>query len=180
MDHFNYRDGRLWCERIPASDLAEQFGTPTYVYSKATLVEHYDRLKQAFAGADPLICYSIKSCQNLAVCRTLVQRGAGMDVVSGGELERAWLAGCDMQKVVYAGVGKTDAEIRAALDGSHSPFAGHRAPDGRRPEERGPIGWFNIESEQEFENVSRIAGELGVSARAALRINTDVDPKTHR
>ncbi len=180
MDHFQYRDGSLWCEEIPARDLAEQFGTPLYIYSRATLLGHYDRLQTAFAGADPLICYSIKSCQNLSVCRTLVERGAGMDVVSGGELERAWLAGCDMQKVVYAGVGKTDPEIRAALDGRHSPFAGTRAPDGRRPEDRGPIGWFNIESEQEFENVSRIAGELGASARAALRINPDVDPKTHR
>jgi diaminopimelate decarboxylase len=180
MDHFQYRDGSLWCEEIPARDLAEQVGTPLYVYSRATLLEHYDRLHTAFRGADPLICYSIKSCQNLAVCRTLVERGAGMDVVSGGELERAWLAGCDMQKVVYAGVGKTDPEIRAALDGRHSPFAGGRSPDGRRPEDRGAIGWFNIESEEEFENISRIAAEMGAGARAALRVNPDVDPKTHR
>jgi diaminopimelate decarboxylase len=180
MDHFQYRDGSLWCEDLPARELAEQFGTPLYIYSRATLLEHYDRLVSAFRPADPLICYSVKSCQNLAVCRTLVERGAGMDVVSGGELERAWLAGCDMQKVVYAGVGKTDPEIRAALDGAHSPFAGQVSPDGRRPEDRGPIGWFNIESEEEFENISRIAAEMKATCRAALRVNPDVDPKTHR
>src|SRR5690606_624466 len=170
MDHFNYRNGSLWCEDIPARDLAEQFGTPLYIYSRATLLEHYDRLVRAFRPAEPLICYSVKSCQNLAVCRTLVERGAGMDVVSGGELERAWLAGCDMQKVVYAGVGKTDPEIRAALAGAHRPFAGAVSPDGRHPEDRGPIGWFNIESEEEFENISRIAAGMNATCRAALRV----------
>src|SRR3954471_18249110 len=109
MDYFSYQDGRLRCEGLDATDLADRFGTPTYIYSRKTLEDHYDRLAAAFRELNPLICYSIKSCGNLAVCRVLVERGAGMDVVSGGELERAFLAGCPMDKIVYAGVGKTDA-----------------------------------------------------------------------
>lgn len=190
MDHFNYRDGRLWCEGVAAEEVAARFGTPSYVYSKATLLGHYDRIAAAFADLDPLICYSVKSCGNLGVLRTLVERGAGMDVVSGGELERAFLAGCPMEKVVYAGVGKTDGEIRAALDGKGSLLGRHggtEAPaaagrlrhEGPDPARRGAIGWFNIESEAEFENVARIAREMGVKAHGALRVNPDVDPKTH-
>jgi diaminopimelate decarboxylase len=184
MDHFNYRNGRLWCEDVAAEEVASRFGTPTYVYSRATLLGHYDRIAQAFADLDPLICYSVKSCGNLGVLRTLVERGAGMDVVSGGELERAFLAGCPMEKVVYAGVGKTDAEIRAALDGGESLLGRHggteaRRHEGKDPAGRGAIGWFNIESEAEFENVARFAREMGVRAHGALRVNPDVDPKTH-
>lgn len=173
MDRFEYRSGRLYCEDVEATRLADDFGTPLYVYSESTLVDHYDRIATAFSTLDPLICYSIKSCANLAVCRTLVRRGAGMDVVSGGELERAWLAGCPMNKIVYAGVGKTDAEIRAALDGRHSLLHDPHA------HERGPIGWFNVESEQEFETIAAIAREMGARARGALRVNPDVDPRTH-
>jgi diaminopimelate decarboxylase len=130
------------------------------VYSRSTLLDHYDRLVAAFADLDPLICYSIKSCGNLAVCRTLAERGAGMDLVSGGELHRALLAGVDPARCVYAGVGKTDGEIRIALQ--HG------------------VGWFNVESEAEFENVALIAREMGLTCRAALRVNPDVDPMTHR
>lgn len=173
MDHFTYHQGQLWCEGVPAVALAERFGTPTYVYSAATLRGHVERLKAAFAEIDPLICYSIKSCGNLGVCRLLGQMGCGMDAVSGGEVERAWLAGCPMGKVVYAGVGKTDAEIRAALDGGHSLLGDPTAAG------RGPIGWFNIESEEEFETIARIARDMGVTTHAALRVNPDVDPKTH-
>lgn len=184
MDHFTYRvgpeGGSLRAEGLELTALAERYGTPTYVYSKATLVEHYDRLAAAFAELRPLICYSVKSCGNVQICRTLAERGAGMDVVSGGELERAWLAGCPMDKVVYAGVGKTDAEIRAALDGRHSLIARDAgALVGRDPAGRGPIGLFNVESEPEFENIARIARELGVRTRGALRVNPDVDPRTH-
>lgn len=173
MDRFTYRDGRLCCEGLPAADIAANFGTPAYIYSRATLEDHYDKLAAAFAELSPLICYSIKSCSNLAVCRALGERGAGMDVVSGGELERAWLAGVPMSRIVYAGVGKTRAEIAAALDGRRSLLADARAAD------RGPIAYFNIESEPEFEAVAAVAREMGVRSRAALRINPDVDPRTH-
>ena len=195
MDHFTYRNTSLWCEGVSATALADRFGTPTYVYSTATLREHFQRIKAAFAELDPLMCYSIKSCGNLAVCRVLSELGCGMDAVSGGEVERAWLAGCPMDKIVYAGVGKTDAEIRASLDGrcsmlsTASPtvregLASSSAADSRHgvaghPTTRGPIGWFNIESEQEFETIARIARDLGVTTHAALRVNPDVDPKTH-
>jgi len=142
------------------SQIAEQFDTPCYVYSKATLVEHYTRLAAAFAPLDPLLCYSIKSCSNISICKTLAACGAGMDLVSGGELHRAKLAGVDPAQCVYAGVGKSDAEIRQSLEAG--------------------VGWFNIESEAEFENVSAIAKEMNLTCKAALRVNPDVDPKTHR
>ena len=132
----------------------------TVNFSRATLREHYRRLAEAFAPLDPLICYAIKSCSNLSVCRTLAECGAGMDLVSGGELHRARLAGVDPGRCVYAGVGKTDDEIRAALDAG--------------------VGWLNVESEAEFENISTIAADLGARCRAALRVNPDVDPRTHR
>jgi diaminopimelate decarboxylase len=182
MDFFTYHDGRLRCEGLDATDLADRFGTPTYIYSRKTLEDHYDRLAAAFRELNPLICYSIKSCGNLAVCRVLVERGAGMDVVSGGELERAFLAGCPMDKIVYAGVGKTDAEIEASLDGRKSLLLGGGAGGGTPnpdPSRRGPIGYFNIESEPEFENIAAIARRMGVRAHGALRVNPDVDPKTH-
>ncbi len=141
-------------------EIARTAGTPTFVYSSATLGGHFDRLKEAFAPLDPLLCYSVKSCANLSVLRTLAARGAGMDVVSIGELQRAVEAGVPASHCVYAGVGKRDDEIIAALEAG--------------------IGLLNIESEAEFENVSRLAGQLRISVRCALRINPDVDPKTHR
>jgi len=160
MDHFNYIDGRLHCERLPAQTIATQVGTPVYVYSAATLRDHFRRLREAFASLDPLVCFSVKCNANLSVLRLLAAEGAGMDVVSGGELARALCAGVPASKCVYAGVGKTDDEIAQAL--------------------RERIGLLNIESEAEFENVSRIARTLGLRCDAALRINPDVDPKTHR
>jgi diaminopimelate decarboxylase len=160
MDHFEYRQGQLYCENVPAARIAEQVGTPAYVYSAATLRDHYERFAEAFRALNPLICFSIKSCQNLALCRLLLERGAGFDVVSGGELYRALRAGADPRKIVYAGVGKTNREIEEAL------AAG--------------IGWFNVESEAEMENLIRIAAEKRVQTRAALRLNPDVDPQTHR
>ena len=160
MDHFEYRDGQLYCEDVPVEAIAEQAGTPLYIYSAATLREHYRRLAEAFAELNPTICFSIKSLANLHVLKLLAAEGSGFDVVSGGELHRAAQAGADMSKVVFAGVGKTDAEIAAALEAG--------------------IAYFNVESEAEFENLARLAGELGVKAHAALRVNPDVDPKTHR
>jgi diaminopimelate decarboxylase len=159
MDDFQYREGRLHCGPVAIDDLADRFGTPLYVYSRRTLVDHYDRIAEAYRSLDPWICYSVKSCQNLSICRLLRERGAAFDVVSGGELARALEAGADPARIVFAGVGKTDDEIRDAL--------------GAR------IGWFNVESEQELENLGRIAESMGTRAPAALRVNPDVDPKTH-
>lgn len=160
MDSFQYRDGQLFCENVNANELASEFGTPVYVYSRATFLDHYDKLAKAFAELSPIICYSIKSCGNVHICKLLADRGAGMDVVSGGELFRAKQAGANMSHVVYAGVGKTDTEIRDAIDAK--------------------IGWFNIESEAEFENISSIARTMGAVPNAALRVNPDVaDPGTH-
>lgn len=159
MDHFAYRQGVLHCEEIDARKLAERFGTPAFVYSRATLIDHYDRLQTAFAPLSPVICYSVKSCQNLAILRLLQERGTAFDVVSGGELARVIEAGGDPGRVVFAGVGKSDHEITAALSAG--------------------IRWFNVESEQELDNIAKIAEGMGVRAPIALRVNPDVDPKTH-
>jgi diaminopimelate decarboxylase len=162
MDHFLYKDGQLFAENVPVSKIAQEVGTPTYIYSKATLLTHYQRIADAFAPLNPLICYSIKSCGNVNLVRQLVQQGSGMDVTSGGELFRALKAGCDPQKIVFAGVGKTDKEITEALTAGG-----------------GGIGWFNIESEEEFWNLDRLAGQLGVTANGALRVNPDVENKSN-
>ncbi|HUB26763.1 MAG TPA: diaminopimelate decarboxylase [Tepidisphaeraceae bacterium] len=160
MDFFNYRNGQLYCEDVPAADIAERVGTPVYVYSKATLLHHYRQVAQAFAPVNATICYSVKCCGNLHILRLLVEAGAGMDVTSGGELFRAIQAGCNPKKIIYAGVGKTDVEIVEAIEAG--------------------IAAFNIESEAEIENIDSIAASLGRTAVGALRINPDVDPKTHR
>jgi len=171
MDHFVYRDGELFCDGLRAADIALEVGTPAYVYSKATLQMHYDRLAAAFAPLDPLICFSVKCCGNLGVLKALVERGAGLDVVSGGELYRARLAGVPASKIVFAGVGKTDAEIRQAL--------GARVPGSQEALPNEPIGLFNIESEPEFEVVASAARAMGVQARALLRVNPDVAAGGH-
>lgn len=161
MDFFNYKNNELYCENVPAARIAAEVGTPVYVYSKATLLHHYRQIAQAFAPLNPTICYSIKSNGNLNLCKVLVAEGCGMDVTSGGELFRALKAGCDPRKIIYAGVGKTDDEIRMAIDAG--------------------IAAFNIESEAEIENIDRVAGEMKKTAIGALRVNPDVDPgaKTH-
>jgi diaminopimelate decarboxylase len=171
MDHFSYRDGRLFCEDVDLNQLASRIGTPTYVYSKATLQLHHDRLVEAFAELHPLICYSVKSCSNLHVLRTLAERGCGMDVVSGGELHRTRLAEVPPERVLFAGVGKTEEEIHEALGANARGDAAARRTE--------PIGTFNIESEAEFQTIGGIARHLGVTTRAALRVNPDVDAKTH-
>lgn len=160
MDHFEYRDGRLCCEGVDLTELCSHVGTPTFVYSSATLQVHYDRIAAAFAPADPLVCYSVKSCSNINILRLLGERGSGMDVVSGGELYRARLAGVPGHKVMFAGVGKTEHEVREALSDD-------------------PIGLFNIESEAEFRTIASVARSMGAVARAALRVNPDVDAGTH-
>lgn len=160
MDQFVYRDGELCCENVPVARIADAVGTPTYVYSAATFRGHYRAVTEGFRDLRPIICYSIKSCQNLHILKLLTGLGAGMDVVSGGELYRALKAGADPARIVYAGVGKSDAEINQAIDAG--------------------IGWFNIESEAELANLVEIARQRRQVVRAALRVNPDVDPKTHR
>ena len=160
MDHFEYRNGTLFCEDVPAADIAAEAGTPVFVYSAATLLHHYRALASAFAALKPTICFAVKSLSNLHVLKLLAGAGSGFDMVSGGELARLQAIGADFRKVVFAGVGKTDREIAEAL------AAG--------------IALFNVESEAEFENLSRLAAAAARQVRAALRVNPDVDPKTHR
>jgi diaminopimelate decarboxylase len=170
MDHFLYRSApapELFVEDVPVARIAADVGTPVYIYSHATLTTHYRRLAEAFAPLRPTICYSVKSCGNIHILETLVREGSGMDVTSGGELFRALKAGCDPSKIFFAGVGKTEREIREALQVP--------SPGG---EGRGGIGTFNIESEEEFWNLNRIAGELGVTAHGALRVNPDLQNRT--
>ncbi len=180
MAAFTWRDGTLHADAVPLPAIAEAAGTPTYVYSATAIRASYRRLAEAFAPLGARFQYAVKASPNLHLCRLLRELGAGMDVVSGGEMERAWLAGTPMSDIVFAGVGKTDEEIRAALDGSSSllgdSWADLGAPD---PAGRGPVGLFNVESESELEAVARLARELGVPARACLRVNPDVDPHTH-
>ena len=160
MDRFEYRDGRLWCEDAAVADLAARFGTPLYVYSAATLRDHYRKLAAAFAPLEPLICFSVKVLSNVHILRILAEEGSGFDLVSGGELYRVLSAGGDPARSCFAGVAKTDAEIRYALE--HN------------------IHLFNVESEEELANLARLASETGRTAKAALRVNPDVDPRTHR
>lgn len=160
MDFFSYHKDKLFCEGVSVADIAAEVGTPVYIYSSATILHHYRALAEAFAELSPTICFSIKSLANLNILKLLAQAGSGFDVVSGGELARARAIGADCGKIVYAGVGKTDKEICEAIDAG--------------------IGLFNVESEGEFENISRLAGQAGKTVRCALRLNPDVyDPKTH-
>jgi diaminopimelate decarboxylase len=175
MDHFLYHSGRLRCENVDLVELAKRVGTPTYVYSRATLTHHYRRIAEAFAPLKPLICYSVKSCSNLHILRVLADAGSGMDVVSGGELHRARLAGCPPERIVYAGVGKTAEEIADALGEPDDDVTGSPVTDNHAP-----IGMFNIESEQEFQTLAHVAESLNRRTTAALRVNPDVDPMTHK
>ncbi|QIL85554.1 diaminopimelate decarboxylase [Vibrio sp. HDW18] len=160
MDYFNYQDdGQLWAEQVPLADLATQYGTPLYVYSRATLERHWRAFDQALGDFPHLICYAVKANSNLGVLNVLARLGSGFDIVSIGELERVLAAGGDPSKVVFSGVGKTDAEMRRALQLQ--------------------IKCFNVESEPELLRLNQVAAELGVRAPISLRINPDVDAKTH-
>jgi len=159
MDHFLYRDGVLCAEDVPVAEIAAAVGTPFYVYSTATLLRHYNLFDEALAGTDHVVCYAMKAASNQAILKTLAQAGAGMDVVSGGEYLRAKAAGVPGEKIVFSGVGKTAEEIRIALTGG--------------------IRQFNVESEPEMEVINAVAQELGVIAPITVRVNPDVDAKTH-
>ncbi|MCX7927154.1 MAG: diaminopimelate decarboxylase, partial [Candidatus Omnitrophica bacterium] len=159
MHEFKYRGKYLYCEEVSLLRIAKKFGTPLYVYSYHTYLRHFLKLKAAFESVRPLICYSVKANSNLTILKTLVQYGAGLDVVSGGELYLALKANCPAQKIVYASVGKTTEEIKEALNCG--------------------ILFFNVESFSELENINRVAKQLGKTAQVAIRINPDVEPKTH-
>ena len=180
LDAFTYRDGVLHAGEVPVSEIADAVGTPTFVYSAEAIRSNYQRIERAFAPLGAHLHYAVKASSNLHLLRLLHEQGAGMDVVSGGEMERAWLAGTPMRDIVFAGVGKTEAEQRAALDGRWSPLLDDAERlGGRNIESRGPVGLFNVESESELEVLARVAAELGVVARACLRVNPDVDARTH-
>ncbi|HXQ22484.1 MAG TPA: diaminopimelate decarboxylase [Candidatus Acidoferrales bacterium] len=159
MHHFQQRHGELYAEDVPLREIAARAGTPCYVYSLATLRRHYRVFDEAFAGTPHLVCFSVKANSNLAVLRTFARAGSGFDIVSGGELFRALKAGADPGKIVFSGVGKTHEEIGDAL--------------------RAGILMFNVESPGELDVINSVAGELGTKARVAIRVNPDVDPKTH-
>ncbi len=159
MNHFNYREKDLYCEDVAVREIAQKVGTPFYLYSHATLARHIRHFQKAFAAVPHLVCFSAKANSNLAVMKVFINAGAGVDIVSGGELFRTLRAGCDPGKIVYSGVGKTESEIRAALQNG--------------------IMMFNVESAAELEKINEVAGTLGVKAPIALRVNPDVDPQTH-
>ena len=157
---FHRVSGELYCERVPVARIADAVGTPAYIYSYKTMVEHFRKLQQAFRSLHPLICFSVKANGNLAILRLLVRHGAGLDIVSGGELYKAVHAGCPPSRIVFASVGKRPEEIREAI--------------------RAGIFCFNVESAPELDAIDQIAHAMGTVARVALRINPDVEAHTHR
>ena len=159
MDYFRYQNGELFCEETPITALAEQHGTPLFVYSKRTLLHHLNQIQTAFAELNPVICYSVKANSNLGILKVMKDAGSSFDVVSGGEFHRVKRAGADTTKIVFAGVGKTDDEIRYALENR--------------------VLMFNVESEAELDAIANVAGQMGVVAPVALRLNPDIDAKTH-
>jgi diaminopimelate decarboxylase len=160
MEAFPYRDSQLHCEDVPVAKLADQFGTPLYIYSQNAILGTLNALKSAFAEVEPLICYSVKANSNLGILKVMAEHGSAFDVVSEGELYRVRLAGGAPEKTVFAGVGKTDLEIKAGLEAG--------------------VLMFNVESEAELEAIARVATAIGKVAPIALRVNPDIDPKTHR
>ena len=159
MDHFTYKKGRLFAENVKIDKIAEAAGTPVYIYSKATFIDHLQKIQKAYSELDTMICYSVKACGNINILKFMAELGSGFDVVSGGELFRALQAGGEPSKIVFAGVGTTDSEIIEALNAD--------------------IEYFNIESEAELQNLIALSGKLGKRTKAALRVNPDVEYKTH-
>ena len=159
MDYFNYKNGKLFAEDAGVERIVAGVGTPVYIYSKATFEDHLQKIQEGYGELDTTICYSVKACGNINILQILAQAGSGFDIVSGGELYRVLQAEGSPSKIVYAGVGKTDTEIIEALNAG--------------------IGYFNVESEAELENLIRLARQENKKTKAALRVNPDVDPKTH-
>ncbi len=159
MDHFIYKNGRLFAENVSIEEIAEAVGTPVYIYSKATFIDHLQKIQKAYSEIETTIRYSVKACGNINILKFMADLDSGFDVVSGGELFRVLQAGGEPSKIVFAGVGKTDTEIIEALEAG--------------------IGYFNIESEAELENLIKLAEQHGIKTKAALRVNPDVEMKTH-
>ncbi len=159
MDHFLYRDGQLHAEDVPLAEIAAAVGTPVYVYSTATLTRHFKLFDEALKGMPHLVCYAVKALSNVAVLRLLGDLGAGMDVVSGGEYARARAAGVPVDRIVFSGVGKSRAEFEQVLAGG--------------------VRQVNVESEPEMERLSAIAAAMGVTVPVTVRVNPDVDARTH-
>jgi diaminopimelate decarboxylase len=159
MNHFEYRNGEMFAEQVPLKRIAQEVGTPAYVYSLATLKRHYQVFDQAFAKAPHIVCFSVKANSNLALLRAFAKEGSGFDIVSGGELFRALKVGADPKKIVFSGVGKKKEEIEYAL--------------------KSGILMFNVESEHELSVLNEIASGIGKKAPISLRVNPDVDPQTH-
>ena len=159
MDYFNYKQGQLYAEDVSVKGIANTYGTPCYIYSRATLERHWHAFNNAFGDHDHLICYSVKACSNIAILNLFAKLGSGFDIVSVGELERVLAAGGDPGKVVFSGVGKRDDEMRRALDVG--------------------IRCFNIESEAELDRLNSVAREMGKAAAISIRVNPDVDAQTH-
>lgn len=159
MDYFNYKNGELYCEETPVATLAKKYGTPLWVYSKRTLLHHLNQIQKSFVEVDPVICYSVKANSNLGILKVMKEAGSSFDVVSGGELYRVKKAGADTSKVVFAGVGKTDDEIRFALENN--------------------VLMFDVESEAELDAIAAVAGSMNRVGPVALRLNPDIDAKTH-
>jgi diaminopimelate decarboxylase len=159
MSPYDYRGGELFIEDVPLGRIAAEVGTPTYVYSRAALTDAFQSFDRAFEGRDHLVCYAVKANSNLAILDLFARLGSGFDIVSGGELQRVLAAGGDPAKVVFSGIGKSEAELRSALQAG--------------------ILCFNVESADELERLDRVAGELGVRAPMSLRVNPDVDAGTH-
>jgi diaminopimelate decarboxylase len=158
-NYFHYKNDALHVEQVPLADIAEKFGTPCYVYSRAALMDSMNQFKNALQGKEHLICYAVKANSNLAILNVFARMGAGFDIVSGGELKRVLAAGGDARKVVFSGVGKTITEMRMALDAN--------------------ILCFNVESSAELDRLNEVASSMGKVAAISLRVNPDVDAKTH-
>ncbi len=159
MNHFTYQNGELYCESVPVSKIAAEKGTPFFLYSTATLTQHFKAFDEPFSATPHISCFAVKSCSNIAILRLFANLGGGADIVSGGELYRALKAGVDPNKIVYSGVGKTREELKYGLESN--------------------ILQFNVESEQELEALQEVAAALGKTAPVSFRVNPDVDPKTH-
>lgn len=160
MHEFQYKNNVLYCEDIKVQDIAKKVGTPFYLYSRKTLLDHFRKIRNAFREIEPLICFSMKSNSNLSVCKALLNEGAGLDIVSGGELYKAMKIGADPKKIVYASVGKKKEEIEEAV--------------------RRGILMFNVESIPELSLINAVAGKLSKTVDIAIRVNPDVSPDTHR
>lgn len=161
MDSFHYKQGELYCEDVSIRRIVEEVGSPAFIYSKRTLVDHFDRFASVFSAISPAILFSVKSCNNLSLLQILIERGAGMDVVSAGEMFRALRAGAKPENIVFAGVGKSAKELREGL--------------------KAKIGWFNVESEEELQLLASLAEQGNHRPQVAIRLNPDViDPRTHQ